>query len=243
MAICVNSKKDAILTLNKTGPGEVTASDIVLDHDIEIVDPEHHIANLGENGELNMKLYVSKGRGYRPAAAADAEDQTIGRLKLDASFSPIYRCTYEVQAARVEQQTDFDKLIIELETNGTVDPEQAVKEAASILRHQLEVFGEISVETEEEESEQEEIIIDPTLLRSIDDLELTVRSANCLKAESIYFIGDLVQRTEVQLLKTPNLGKKSLTEIRDVLGERGLTLGMTLEHWPPASMTPTRNSS
>ena len=245
LAICVNSKKDAILTLNKIGPGEVTASDIVLDHDIEIVDPEHHIANLGENGELNMKLYVSKGRGYRPAAAAaaDAEDQTIGRLKLDASFSPIYRCTYEVQAARVEQQTDFDKLIIELETNGTVDPEQAVKEAASILRHQLEVFGEISVETEEEESEQEEIIIDPTLLRSIDDLELTVRSANCLKAESIYFIGDLVQRTEVQLLKTPNLGKKSLTEIRDVLGERGLTLGMTLEHWPPASMTPTRNSS
>ena len=243
LAICVNSKKDAILTLNKTGPGEVTASDIVLDLDIEIVDPEHHIANLGENGELNMKLYVSKGRGYRPAAAADAEDQTIGRLKLDASFSPIYRCTYEVQAARVEQQTDFDKLIIELETNGTVDPEQAVKEAASILRHQLEVFGEISVETEEEESEQEEIIIDPTLLRSIDDLELTVRSANCLKAESIYFIGDLVQRTEVQLLKTPNLGKKSLTEIRDVLGERGLTLGMTLEHWPPASMTPTRNSS
>ena len=145
LAICVNSKKDAILTLNKTGPGQVTASDIVLDHDIEIVDPGHHIANLGENGELNMKLYVSKGRGYRPAASADAEDQTIGRLKLDASFSPIYRCTYEVQAARVEQQTDFDKLIIELETNGTVDPEQAVKEAASILRHQLEVFGEISV--------------------------------------------------------------------------------------------------
>ena len=207
LAICVNSKKDAILTLNKTGPGEVTASDIVLDHDIEIVDPEHHIANLGENGELNMKLYVSKGEVIVLQLQQMTEDQTIGRLKLDASFSPIYRCTYEVQAARVEQQTDFDKLIIELETNGTVDPEQAVKEAASILRHQLEVFGEISVETEEEESEQEEIIIDPTLLRSIDDLELTVRSANCLKAESIYFIGDLVQRTEVQLLKTPNLGK------------------------------------
>ena len=243
LAICVNSKKDAVLTLNKRGPGEVTAKDINLDHDIEIVDPEHHIASLGDNGELNVKLYVSKGRGYSPAAPADADDQTIGRLKLDASFSPIYRCTYEVQAARVEQQTDFDKLIIELETNGTIDPEQAVKEAASILRHQLEVFGEISVEAEEEETEQEEIVIDPTLLRSIDDLELTVRSANCLKAESIYFIGDLVQRTEFQLLKTPNLGKKSLTEIRDVLGERGLTLGMTLEHWPPASMTATGPSS
>ena len=240
LAICVNAKKDTVLTLNKIGPGEVTAKDIVLDHDIEIVDPDHHIANLGDNGELNVKLYVSRGRGYCPAtSSADAEDQTIGKLKLDASFSPVYRCTYEVQAARVEQQTDFDKLIIELETNGTIDPEQAVKEAASILRHQLEVFGEISVETEEEESEQEEIVIDPTLLRSIDDLELTVRSANCLKAESIYFIGDLVQRTEVQLLKTPNLGKKSLTEIRDVLAERGLTLGMTLEHWPPPNMNQT----
>ena len=243
LAIRVNSKKDAVLTLNKSGPGEVTAKDIVLDHDIEIVDPDHHIANLGENGELNVKLYVSRGRGYCPAVApADTDEQTIGRLKLDASFSPIYRCTYEVQAARVEQQTDFDKLIIELETNGTIDPEQAVKEAASILRHQLGVFGEISIETEEEESEQEEIVIDPSLLRSIDDLELTVRSANCLKAESIYFIGDLVQRTEVQLLKTPNLGKKSLTEIRDVLAERGLTLGMTLEHWPPSNLGQTNSS-
>ncbi len=239
LAINVHAKKEATLTLNKKGPCEVTAKDIVGDHDIEIVDPEHHIAFLGENGELNVRLHVSKGRGYVPANSvknAEEEGPTIGRLRLDASFSPVWRCTYEVQAARVEQQTDFDKLIIELETDGTVDPEQAVKEAASILRHQLEVFAEISVEIEEEEADQEEIVIDPTLLRSIDDLELTVRSANCLKAESIYYIGDLVQRTEVQLLKTPNLGKKSLTEIKDVLAERGLSLGMTLEHWPPPSV-------
>jgi len=236
LAICVHSKKEATLTLNKSGPGEVTAKDIVCDHDVEIVDPDHHIAFLGENGELNVRLYVARGRGYRAASTKEQDDQTIGRLKLDASFSPVWRCTYEVQAARVEQQTDFDKLIIELETDGTIDPEQAVKEAASILRNQLEVFADISVEDEAEESEVEEIVIDPTLLRSIDDLELTVRSANCLKAESIYYIGDLVQRTEVQLLKTPNLGKKSLTEIKDVLAERGLSLGMILEHWPPPNL-------
>ena len=236
LAIAIYSKKEATLTLNKSGPGEVTAKDIVSDHDVEIVDPDHHIAYLGENGELNVKLHVARGRGYRAAASKEEDDLTIGRLKLDASFSPVWRCTYEVQAARVEQQTDFDKLIIELETDGTIDPEQAVKEAASILRNQLEVFADISVETEAEESEVEEITIDPTLLRSIDDLELTVRSANCLKAESIYYIGDLVLRTEVQLLKTPNLGKKSLTEIKDVLAERGLSLGMTLEHWPPANL-------
>ena len=236
LAICAHSKREAILTLNKSGPGEVTAKDIVSDHDVEIVDPDHHIAYLGDNGELNVKLFVARGRGYQAATSRDEDDLTIGRLKLDASFSPVWRCTYEVQAARVEQQTDFDKLIIELETNGTIDPEQAVKEAASILRNQLEVFADISVEAEEEESAQEEVIIDPTLLRSIDDLELTVRSANCLKAESIYYIGDLVQRTEVQLLKTPNLGKKSLTEIKDVLAERGLALGMTLENWPPPNL-------
>ena len=236
LAISIHSKKEATLTLNKSGPGEVTAKDIVCDHDVEIVDPDHHIAYLGENGELNIRLYVARGRGYQAAATKEQDDQTIGRLKLDASFSPIWRCTYEVQAARVEQQTDFDKLIIELETDGTIDPEQAVKEAASILRNQLEVFADISVEDEAEESEAEEIVIDPTLLRSIDDLELTVRSANCLKAESIYYIGDLVQRTEVQLLKTPNLGKKSLTEIKDVLAERGLSLGMILEHWPPPNL-------
>lgn len=236
LAIAVHSKKEATLTLNKSGPGEVTAKDIVCDHDVEIVDPDHHIAFLGENGELNVRLNVARGRGYRAADAKEQDDQTIGRLKLDASFSPVWRCSYEVQAARVEQQTDFDKLIIELETDGTIDPEQAVKEAASILRNQLEVFADISVEDEAEESETEEIVIDPTLLRSIDDLELTVRSANCLKAESIYYIGDLVQRTEVQLLKTPNLGKKSLTEIKDVLAERGLSLGMVLENWPPPNL-------
>ena len=236
MAIAMHSKKEATLTLNKKGPGEVTANDIVGDHDIEIADKAHHIAYLEDNGELNVTLHIRRGRGYEAATLKEGADQTIGRLKLDASFSPIWRCTYEVQAARVEQQTDFDKLIIELETDGTIDPEQAVKEAASILRNQLEVFADISVEAEAEEAEDEEITIDPSLLRSIDDLELTVRSANCLKAESIYYIGDLVQRTEVQLLKTPNLGKKSLTEIKDVLAERGLTLGMVLEHWPPANL-------
>lgn len=239
LAIKMHARDEATLTLNKKGPGIATAGDIVLDHDVEILDPGFAIANLGANGELNMTLKIQRGRGYQPAAGREAPeeaDQKIGRLKLDASFSPVRRVAYEVQAARVEQQTDLDKLIITIETNGTIDPEFAVREAAGILRSQLAVFVDLSGEQQSEPSRREEAEIDPILLRSIDDLELTVRSANCLKAESIYYIGDLIQRTEVELLKTPNLGKKSLTEIKDVLAARGLSLGMRLENWPPKGL-------
>ena len=239
LAINMHSRDDATLTLNKRGPGSVTARDIVLDHDVEIVDPDFHIATLSENGELNMTLRVERGRGYQPSTARELpeeSDHAIGRLKLDASFSPVRRCAYEVQSARVEQQTNLDKLILTIETNGTIDPEHAVKEAAGILRSQLAVFVDITSEGGTDQPTGGGAEIDPILLRSIDDLELTVRSANCLKAENIYYIGDLIQRTEVELLKTPNLGKKSLTEIKDVLAARGLSLGMRLENWPPPGL-------
>ncbi|MEX2481348.1 MAG: DNA-directed RNA polymerase subunit alpha [Gammaproteobacteria bacterium] len=239
LAINMHSRDDAMLTLNKRGPGSVTARDIVLDHDVEIVEPDFHIATLSDIGELNMTLRVERGRGYQPSTARELPEETdhaIGRLKLDASFSPVRRCAYEVQSARVEQQTDLDKLILTIETNGTIDPELAVKEAAGILRSQLSVFVDISGDLIHEPAGGDAVEIDPILLRSIDDLELTVRSANCLKAESIYYIGDLIQRTEVELLKTPNLGKKSLTEIKDVLAARGLSLGMRLENWPPTGL-------
>ena len=246
LAINMHAREEATLTLNKRGPGAVVAGDIVLDHDVEIVDPTHHIASLSENGELNMTLKVARGRGYQPATTKEGgeeTDQAIGRLKLDASFSPVRRVAYEVQSARVEQQTDLDKLIITIETNGTIDPERAVRDAAGILRSQLSVFVDLNSEEQAEPERKEEVEIDPILLRSIDDLELTVRSANCLKAESIYYIGDLIQRTEVELLKTPNLGKKSLTEIKDVLAARGLSLGMRLENWPPSGLYDADKSS
>jgi DNA-directed RNA polymerase subunit alpha len=239
LAINMHARDQATLTINKQGPGSVVAGDIVLDHDVEIVDPEHYIASLSDNGELNMTLKIAQGRGYQPATVREdpeETDQAIGRLKLDASFSPVRRVAYEVQSARVEQQTDLDKLILTIETNGTIDPEQAVRNAAGILRSQLAVFIDLDSEERNEPERKPEVEVDPILLRSIDDLELTVRSANCLKAESIYYIGDLIQRTEVELLKTPNLGKKSLTEIKDVLAARGLSLGMRLENWPPAGL-------
>ena len=234
----MNNNDEAVLTLSKKGAGTVTAGDIVEDHDVEIVNPDHVIANLNTNGELSMRLTVRKGRGYSPAdtrVAEDDETRTVGKLLLDASYSPVIRVSYSVENARVEQRTDLDKLIIDLETNGTIEPEEAIRRAATILQHQLIVFvdlqSEIIAEPEEHEDE-----IDPILLRPVDDLELTVRSANCLKAEDIYYIGDLIQRTEVELLKTPNLGKKSLTEIKDVLATRGLSLGLRLENWPPSSL-------
>lgn len=239
VAIIMHSRDEATLTLKKSGPGDVRARDITLDHDIEIANPDHLIANLTKAGELNLTMKIERGRGYRPVvigATVEEETQTIGRLKLDASFSPIRRVSYDVQAARVEQQTDLDKLIIEIETNGTIDPENAVRESARILRNQLSVFVDLEADESTETAASSEPEIDPILLRPVDDLELTVRSANCLKAESIYYIGDLIQRTEVELLKTPNLGKKSLTEIKDVLASRGLSLGMRLENWPPAGL-------
>jgi DNA-directed RNA polymerase subunit alpha len=227
------------LTLFKTGPGPVTAGDIARDHDIEVVNPDHVIANLTSGGSLKMVLTVERGRGYRPAAQRlDLEETTgtIGRLQLDATFSPVTRVSYTVEAARVEQRTNLDKLIIDIETNGTIDPEEAIRRAGSILKDQLDVFVDLS--GQDDSAAEVESQIDPILMRPVDELELTVRSANCLKAENINYIGDLIQRTEVELLRTPNLGKKSLTEIKEVLESHGLALGMRVENWPPPSLVP-----
>lgn len=238
VAIVMHGKDTTVLTLSKKGAGPVTAADIQLDHDVEIRNPELEIANITGDIALHMRLTVARGRGYQPAdARITDEDETraIGRLQLDASYSPVRRLAYSVESARVEQRTDLDKLVLDLETNGTIDPEEAIRRAATILQQQLAVFVDLEGE-KEAEPEKKEDQIDPVLLRPVDDLELTVRSANCLKAENIYYIGDLIQRTEVELLKTPNLGKKSLTEIKDILASRGLSLGMRLENWPPASL-------
>ena len=238
LAVKMHGRDEATLTLSKKGAGVVTAADIQLDHDVEIVNGDHVIANLADKGSLNMKLRVARGRGYEAADSRfsdEDETRSVGGLQLDALFSPVRRVSYVVENARVEQRTDLDKLIIELETNGTLDPEEAIRRCATILQHQLTAFVELQAEVEQVEDKPEDEV-DPILLRPVDDLELTVRSANCLKAESIYYIGDLIQRTEVELLKTPNLGKKSLTEIRDVLAQRGLSLGMRLDNWPPASL-------
>jgi DNA-directed RNA polymerase subunit alpha len=242
----LHNRDDVFLTLRKDTPGPVLASDIDLPHDVELVNGEHVIANLTQGGKLDMQIKVEKGRGYVPGTMRNLADaKTIGRIVLDASFSPVRRVSYAVESARVENRTDLDKLLIDVETNGVIAPEEAVRQAARILVEQLSVFA--ALEGAEPaidlmggglstggglRSPQ----IDPILLRPVDDLELTVRSANCLKAENIYYIGDLIQRTENELLKTPNLGRKSLNEIKEVLASRGLTLGMRLENWPPAGL-------
>jgi DNA-directed RNA polymerase subunit alpha len=238
VAIKMHSRDVAELRLVKKGPGPVTAGDIQVDHDIEIVNPDLVIANLTSAGSISATLKIERGRGYRPAlqrAAFEESSRPIGRLLLDASFSPVRRVTYAVDAARVEQRTDLDKLVLDIETNGTIDAEEAIRRAGSILKDQLSVFVDLQGE-EEVGSKVTEMQFDPLLLRPVDELELTVRSANCLKAENIHYIGDLVQRTEVELLRTPNLGKKSLTEIKEVLQGHGLMLGMRLEGWPPAGL-------
>ncbi|MFA5684486.1 MAG: DNA-directed RNA polymerase subunit alpha [Lysobacteraceae bacterium] len=238
VAIRMHTVDQATLTLVKQGRGTVLAGDIKTDHNVEIVNPDHMICTLTKDTSLNMRIKVERGMGYQPAAARrnpDEESRAIGRLMLDASFCPVRRVAYEVESARVEQRTDLDKLVLDIETNGAIDAEEAIRKAASILTEQLSVFGDFTGVGAPVQPVQH-AGVDPGLLRPIDDLELTVRSANCLKAENIYYIGDLIQRTEVELLKTPNLGKKSLTEIKEVLAQRGLSLGMRLENWPPAGL-------
>lgn len=236
--VCMHARQQSVMTLNKEGPCDVLASDIVLDHDVEVVNPDHFIARLTKHGKLNMTMTVEVGRGYQPAAARRGEEESahIRKLLVDASFSPIRRVSYVVEAARVEQRTDLDKLIFEIETNGTIGAEEAVRQAARLLQDQLSTFVDLRGDEDDSPAYQIESEIEPILLRPVDDLELTVRSANCLKAESIYYVGDLLQRTEVELLKTPNLGKKSLTEIKEILAARGLSLGMQIENWPPESL-------
>ena len=238
ISIVMHNQEEGVITLNKSGAGPVVAGDFQLTEDIEIANTDHVICHLNDKGSIRIEARVTRGRGYVPVdSQADAEEETrpIGTLRLDASYSPMRRVSYSVESTRVEQRTDLDKLILDLETNGTLDPEESIRRAATILQHQLAVFVDLDNEKEQivEEKEDE---VDPILIRPVDDLELTVRSANCLKAENIYYIGDLIQRTEVELLKTPNLGKKSLTEIKDVLASRGLALGMRLENWPPANL-------
>jgi len=234
----MHNREEALLSLRKSGEGVVTAGDIEPMHDVEIVNPDHVIAHLAAGGKLDMEIKVMHGRGYIAATtrkSSPEEGRVVGSILLDASFSPVRRVSYAVEAARVEQRTDLDKLVIDVETNGAIDPEESVRFAARILVEQLTVFADLKglpTQIEEKKATQ----IDPILLRPVDDLELTVRSANCLKAENIYYIGDLIQRSETELLKTPNLGRKSLNEIKEVLATRGLTLGMKLENWPPVGL-------
>ncbi|MBU25312.1 MAG: DNA-directed RNA polymerase subunit alpha [Gammaproteobacteria bacterium] len=225
----------ATIRLNHSGEGVVTAGDFEVPQNVEIANPERHIATVSERGSLQIEACVALGIGYEPASdrEEDEETRTIGALQLDATYSPVRKVSYVVESARVEKRTDLDKLVIDLETNGTLDAEEAIRRAATLLQQQLSVFVQLE-KLPDVDPEKPKDEIDPILLRPVDDLELTVRSANCLKAENIYYIGDLVQRTEVELLKTPNLGKKSLTEIKDVLASRGLSLGSRLENWPPA---------
>ncbi|MBZ0094318.1 MAG: DNA-directed RNA polymerase subunit alpha [Sulfuricella sp.] len=237
IALKLHNRSEATLILSKKGEGVVTAADIETGHDAEIVNPDHVIAHITKGGKLDMEIKIEQGRGYQPVTARRvAEDErSIGTILLDASFSPVRRVSYAVESARVEQRTDLDKLVVDIETNGVVDPEEAIRYAARILVDQLSVFAELKGTPAEIEAPRAPQV-DPILLRPVDDLELTVRSANCLKAENIYYIGDLIQRTENELLKTPNLGRKSLNEIKDVLASKGLTLGMKLENWPPVGL-------
>jgi DNA-directed RNA polymerase subunit alpha len=237
----LHNRDEVTLSLRKDGEGVVTAADIQTPHDVEIINPEHVIAHLSHGGKLDMQVKVEKGRGYVPGSMrrhADEPSKAVGRIVLDASFSPVRRVSYTVESARVEQRTDLDKLVVDIETNGALSAEDAVRASAKILVEQLAVFAQLegSELVFDAPAPRGAAQFDPILLRPVDELELTVRSANCLKAENIYYIGDLIQRTENELLKTPNLGRKSLNEIKEVLASRGLTLGMKLENWPPAAL-------
>jgi DNA-directed RNA polymerase subunit alpha len=238
VALKLNDTSEATVHINKETAGPVTAGDIELPHDVEVVNPDYVIANINDKGKLKMTMKVVRSVGANVKTAIDTdedyivEETRLGVLKIDNTFSPVKRVSYAVDRARVENRTDLDKLTLDLHTDGTIEPEEAIRISATILQHQLHSFVELKFEQQESEK-KEEPDFDPILLRPVDDLELTVRSANCLKAENIYYIGDLVQKAEVDLLKTPNLGKKSLTEIKDVLASRSLSLGMRLENWPP----------
>ena len=237
LSVRLSDQEEVEISVNKSGSGDIKGSDFELPAGVEIVNPDHVVATLADKGSLEMTAKVTKGRGYVPVdiiALAESEDTEVGSLKIDASYSPIKKVSYSVENARVENRTDLDKLILEVETNGTIDPEEIVRLAATILQRQLMAFAELGFETEEPE-EDEAPPVDPIMLRPVDELELTVRSANCLKVEKIHYIGDLVTRKESDLLRTPNLGRKSLNEIKEVLAARGLSLGLELENWPPSN--------
>ena len=233
LSVRLTEVEDAELSLSKSGSGTVTAADIELPNGVEIINPDHHIATLNDEGSINMTMRVTRGRGFVPVRPLDEDEgQETGLLRLDATYSPIKRVTYQVDNARVEQRTNLDRLTVDIDTDGTLEAEEILRISATILQHQLSAFAELG-RLEEVIEEKEEAKIDPIMLRPVDELELTVRSANCLKAENIHYIGDLVTRMESDLLRTPNLGKKSLNEIKEVLLSRGLSLGLILDNWPP----------
>lgn len=239
LAVKLHGRDHTRVQVKKEGAGVVTAADIVAGAEVEILNPDHVLARVTQGGRLEMEITISAGRGYEPSSVRVRADDahSVGSLPIDALFSPVRRVNYSVEAARVEQRTDLDKLILEIETNGVIDPEEAVRASARVLIAQLLPFAELQGgDIESVQVSAATAQIDGVYLRPVDELELTVRSANCLKAENIYYIGDLVLRAENELLKTPNLGRKSLNEIKDVLSARGLSLSMKLENWPPVGL-------
>jgi DNA-directed RNA polymerase subunit alpha len=225
------------MRLKASGPGEVRASAIETGHDIEILNPDHLICTLDNGAKIAMELGVDAGTGYKPATDSRAEDAPIGLIPIDALYSPVRKVTYKVDNTRVGQRTDYDKLSMRIETNGAVTPEDAVALAARILQDQLQLF--INFEEPRAASAEErpsELPFNKNLLRKVDELELSVRSANCLKNDNIVYIGDLVQKTEAEMLRTPNFGRKSLNEIKEVLAQMGLHLGMEIPNWPPENI-------
>jgi DNA-directed RNA polymerase subunit alpha len=236
LAVRSHAAEAKTVTLHKKGAGVVTAGDIQTSHDIEIIDPNHVIATLNAQGELKMELTIGIGKGYSPAADRKVENREPGSILIDAIYSPVRRVSFKVSDARVGQVTDYDKLTMDIETNGVVSPEDSLAFAARIMQDQLSVFINFEDIAEEQAGRGEIIDINPHLLMKVDELELSVRSANCLKNENIVYIGDLVQKSESEMLKTPNFGRKSLNEIKDVLGQMGLGLGMRLENWPPENI-------
>jgi DNA-directed RNA polymerase subunit alpha len=231
----MHTNETKTLRIEVEGPKEVKAGDLIADQDVEILNPGHHICTVSEGGKVRMELTCRRGRGYVPASTNKVPGAPIGTIPIDSLFSPIRKVNYQVTNARVGQVTDYDKLSLEVWTDGSVVPQDAVAYAAKIIKEQLTVFVNFD-ETEEPgvaEAPKEEAKLNENQFRSVDELELSVRSANCLQQANIKSIGDLVQRTEAEMLKTKNFGRKSLKEIKEILAEMGLSLGMKLENWPP----------
>jgi DNA-directed RNA polymerase subunit alpha len=237
IAIKMNSEGPKRLSLSKQGPGAVVAGDIKVTGDIEVLNPELVICHLDDGAEINIEFTVNTGKGYVPADRNRPEDAPIGYIPVDALFSPVRRVSYKVDATREGQVLDYDKLTLQVETNGAISPEDAVAYAARILQDQLTVF--VNFEEPSKEKAQDsvpELAFNPALLKKVDELELSVRSANCLKNDNIVYIGDLIQKTEAEMLRTPNFGRKSLNEIKEVLAQMGLHLGMDVANWPPENI-------
>ncbi|MBR2034150.1 MAG: DNA-directed RNA polymerase subunit alpha [Alphaproteobacteria bacterium] len=236
VAVALHSEGQKMMTLKAEGPCEVTAAMIEHGHDIEIMNPDLVICNLDAGAKINMEMTVGTGKGYVPAAMNKPSDAPIGLIAVDSIYSPVRKVSYKVENTRVGQATDYDKLTMVVETNGVVSPEDAVALAARILQDQLKPFINFDEPEAEVEAEKEELPFNRNLLKKVEELELSVRSANCLKNDNIVYIGDLVQKTEAEMLRTPNFGRKSLNEIKEVLAKMGIHLGMDTPGWPPENI-------